>query len=291
MKKSFLCLIAVFLILGGLTAVAGAAVSAQVDNGGMNFGHGDMLTISNGVGNNGAQVAADFYLALILPDTTPIFFEFSGSGLAASAATYDPSTWKKLLSNVSLPSGLNTGLMPILYYVLGGAEPFGTYQTVFVVTKAGTLDVLDYTIAPFFVGSHSVSGILGSYSGMWSDQKFSSGTVNFLIADSQPGFLTIKTTLGGSVFGNSVALDPFTVSADLRSPSAIILSGGSGSFGTVTGTIGPDGSFQATVSSIPGGLIRSVDSSGTIRNGLLNLGYTINFIIYGHANGTLNATR
>jgi hypothetical protein len=291
MKKSFLCLIAVFLILVGLTTIAGAAVSAQVDNGGMNFGPGDTLKISIGVGNSGGTTAVDAYLALILPDTTPIFFEFSGVGLTVSAATYDPATWKKLLSNISLPSGLNTGLIPIFNYGLTGAEPSGTYQTAFLLTTAGTLDVVAVAIAPFFVGTHPVSGILGTYSGLWSNQTYStSGPISFVIADSQPGFLTMTTTLGGGVFGGT-APAPFAVTADLRTPGSIILSGGSGAFGTITGTLGSDGAFQATLSSIPLAGISSATASGTLLNGSFNVNYTINFLGGYPATGTVSAHR
>jgi hypothetical protein len=258
----------------------------------MNFGPGDMLKMRIGVENGDGAVAADAYLALILPDGTPIFFQFSGAGLTASAATYDPATWKKLLSNVSVPSLLNTGLIPILNYGLTGAEPSGTYETVLFFTGAGTLDVLAYAIAPFFVGSHPVSGILGSYSGTWSNLTFgSSGAINFVIADSQPGLLTMTTTLGGFVFGNPTAPAPFAVSADLRSPGAIILNGGSDSLGTITGTIGPDGSFHVSVSAIPGGIISSVVSSGIILNGSANFVYTVNFNGSGSATGTVSAQR
>ena len=290
MKKLFLSLLAILTILVGLTAPA-RAVSVQIDNGGMNFGPGDPLNIRAGIANSSGPETADAYLALILPDTTPIFFEFSATGLTASAATYDPATWRKFLSNITVPSPLNTGLIPILNYRVTGAEPSGTYQTVFLLTNAGTLDVLAVAVAPFFVGSHPVSVILGSYSGTWSNQTYgTSGPINFLIADSQPGFLTMETTLGGSVFGEP-APSPFAVSADLRAPGVITLSGGSGPFGTITGTIGPGGAFQATLSSVPGGIISSATASGTLLNGAFNVGYTINFYGGNPATGMVSAQR
>jgi hypothetical protein len=100
----------------------------------------------------------------------------------------------------------------------------------------------------------------------------------------------MTTTLGGNVFGGA-APAPFAVTADLRSPGAITLSGGSGAFGTITGTLGSDGAFQATLSSIPGGIISSATTSGTLLNGSFNVNYTINFFGDYPASGTVSARR
>jgi hypothetical protein len=100
----------------------------------------------------------------------------------------------------------------------------------------------------------------------------------------------MTTTLGGGVFGGT-APAPFAVTADLRTPGSIILSGGSGAFGTITGTLGSDGAFQATLSSIPLAGISSATASGTLLNGSFNVNYTINFLGGYPATGTVSAHR
>jgi len=270
--------------LRGLTVI--------LDDGGENFGPGDRLKLSVGVANPDSSVTVDAYLVLIFPDGSRVFFERGeGGSLIPAAATADPTTWKKLLSRVTLTTGLDTGSVPILDYTFTGSEPTGTYQWMLAFMNAGTLDVLTYKSEPFLVGTYALSKFVGKWVGSWTNQTFgSTGSAVFEVADSSPGVVTITIDLGGNVFGG---VDPpaFTVTAKLNSDGSITLGGGSSDFGTLKATAKVDGTLNGTIDSIPSTGIKSADFSGRLSDGLLNLNYTVNFTDTTKAVGILKATR
>lgn len=153
------------------------------------------------------------------------------------------------------------------------------------------MELLAYDIAPFFVGTHPVSGLLGTYTGTWINQTYSTtAAMSFVIADNQPGSLSMTQSIGGAAFGSQSPLPSFVVTADLRE-AGISLSGGNAGFGTVTGSLSDSGGVLGSITSIPGGSISSVDYTGTINNGALNINYTVNFSAGGKAVGTATAHR
>jgi hypothetical protein len=282
-------MVATFLML---CAVPVGALTIYLDDGGENFGPGDTLNLSIGVANPDAVVTVDAYLLLILPDQTWLFFQLDGSGnLIPLPGTTDPTTWTKLLSNVTLTAGLDTGAVPVLSYTFTGSEPTGMYQWILAFMNAGTLDLLGYEIEPFMVGTYPLANVIGTWSGSWTNQTFgSTGSANFEIVDSSPGVVTITVDLGGNVFGG---VDPpaFTVTATLDSEGNITITGESPVLGTLNIIFNTDGTFTGTVESIPAAGIDSTNFSGTVSNGVLTLNYTVNFSNNTQAVGILTATR
>lgn len=270
-----------FLLL--LSMPSWAATSLNIDNGGSNFGPADSLTLSVGAVNAGAPVAVDVYLLIELPDGALIFFKSDTNGITPYAATSDPSTWKKLYSNIALPSGLNTGLIPLFSYKFAGSEPSGTYRSLLALTTPGTLNVLTYKEAFFYVGKYRIKDLLGNYAGSWTNQTLGiTGNVSAQVADGSPGSLNITVNSSGTTF---------TVTADLTSNDGIKFSGGSSSFGTVNGTIAANRQINGVITSIPGNMIKPVNFTGAFSGGVLNLNGTVTFVNGSSYLGSVTATR
>lgn len=293
MKKKFFILTPFLLTFSLLfCAIPSGAITLSLDNSGYNFGPGGNLRLSAGISNSGNSVTADVYLAIFLPDGAPIFFVLdANNNLTAVAGTSDPSSFRKLLSGATFAKGINTGMINLFNYAFQGSEPAGTYQTIFALTQPGTLNAVSYIAKSFFFSSLPVSGIIGTYSGSWTNQTYNTkGPATFKITDSSAGVLSITVTLGGNVFGGS-APPPFTVQANLNSQGAT-LSGGTTTFGIVQSSISANGTIQGTITSIPSNTgISSAGFSGTISNAAININYTINFTSGQNATGTLTATR
>lgn len=289
-KKLFISITAIILFLFG--AVPSEPLTLSIDNGGYNFGTGDILNLSAGLSHSGSTVPADIYIAVLFPNGTPVFLQLDPAGhITGSAATADPATWKKFLSNVNITNGLNTGLVTLLNYTFTGSEPTGTFQAIFAATEPGTLNVLAYISKSFFVDHITISNIEGTYSGTWTNQTFGvSGPVTLQVTDTSAGVLTVTVTLGGNVFG-SAAPPPFSVAANLDSQGNLTISGGSSSFGTVQGSISANGNIQGTVTSIPSSSVSSMSLSGTYSNGTINLNYTVYFTSGSSATGIATATK
>lgn len=290
MTAKILALAAVFIVLlGGLSGAA----SVSLDNGGANFGTGDKWKLSAGVENSGAPVAVDAYLGLVVPDSqTIVFFQLGPGGLAASVGSLDTSTWKPLFAGVTLPQGLNTGLVHLLDVTIDGNIPAGIYTTAILITRAGTLNVIDWEAKSFLVGrfTQPVSSYLGTYQGSWVNTTFAgaTGPVNITVADTAPGSLTATITLGGNVFG-AAAPPAFTHTLTL-SPSGTITFDGQSPLGMVTGSANADGTVNVTISQVGHG-INTVVLTGTIVPGSIDLLYTVNFATGGTASGTFKAAR
>jgi hypothetical protein len=267
------------------------AATVSLDNGGNNFGPGSILNLSAGVANSGNAIATDVYLVITLPNGTLLFFQPSGSSIVPSVGTSDPATWKKLVANFLLPGTINTGLIPFFRYTFSGIEPAGTYTSIVALTTPGTLNILALKSVPFFVSPFPIASAVGTYTGTWTNQTFgSTGPVTFQVSDTSPGVLTMTVTLGGHVFGGA-APPPFTVTGTLNTQGIVTLSGGPASFGTVNGTIGPNGLFNFAITNIPGGFITSATFNGTDSGGVISLGYTVNFSSGPPATGTMIASR
>lgn len=295
-----LMIITLSVLCGSLSwAVSPKPPSVLLENGGKNFGPGDMLSLAIGVSaENSSPVTVDAYLALLVPKEqswVPVFFEPGPNGLIPLVARLeDNSTWKKLVSDITLQGTFHAGPLHVFTYQFTGDEQPVTYYSAFLLTHAGTFDPVDYRVEPFLVVPYPISGLLGTYTGTWTNHRFgSSGPISFSVSETVPGALSIAVTPGGSVFG-AEAPPLFTVAASLTRGD-IILSGGSASFGTVDGTItiGTDGmgKVQGTVRAIPGEAIESVSFSGTLSSGVLTLQYTVNFKDGSTATGDVTAQK
>jgi hypothetical protein len=289
MKARVLALAAVLVLL--LSGLAGAA-SVLLDNGGANFGTGDVWRLSAGVENSGSAVAVDAYLGLVLPDgQTIVFFQLTPGGLATSIGTVDTATWKPLFANITLPHALNTGLVNLLDIPISNSVPAGIYTSAIVLTSAGTLNVIDWKAKSFLVGrfTQPVASYLGTYNGTWNNTTFgSNGPAHITVADTAPGSLTATLTLEGNVLGLP-APAPFTHAITL-SPSGAITFDGSSPLGMVTGTANADGTANVTISQVGHG-IDTVVLTGAIVPGNIDLVYTVYFTLGGTASGTFKALR
>lgn len=148
MRRLPLILIAAVILFFQAASIHAATVS--ISNNHNSFGKGDTLTTTISVTHSGSPVTVDAYLALVLPDRTLIFFE-ENNGLVPHPGTTDPSSWTKLVSNVTLTDSFNTGPIPIFTYTVTGTEQPGIYQWIFGIAPAGTLNALDIKSASFFV--------------------------------------------------------------------------------------------------------------------------------------------
>jgi hypothetical protein len=262
-------------------AAPALAVSGLVSNGANNAGPGDPLHLAIGVTHAGAPVSADVYLILVIPGGTPVFFTVGPGGIGISP------TPAPFLSSVTLPDGLNTGLIPFLDHQLTGAEPTGLYQTVLVFTVPGTTTPINVTAQPFLVVTAPIGPLLGTYTGSWTNQTFgSTGPATITVTDTAAGVITISSLLGGNVFGQGPT--SFTV------PVSIHPGGGTvntmTSFGPLTSTASANGTFSGLLTFNPGGPIATMTFNGSVANGLVQLTYTIAFRAGGSADGILTAT-
>lgn len=271
-------------------SAAGNAVTGLLDDSGENFGPGDNQDLAVGVQHTGAATNADVYLALVLPDGTPIFVEVDGA-LRATPGTSDPSTWRVALSALNLPSGINTGLIPVLSYGFTGAEPVGRYKWILAFTEPNTLNVLDVKTAEFFVAPFPVRGLLGNWTGSWTNQTFgSTGSAVFSLTDKSPGVIGITVDLGGNVLG--VGNPPaFGFDAMLSAGSGAVVSGISTPLGTVNAQADASGNISGSIGNVSAPGIDSLSFSGSFAGCMLNLSYTVQFSSGPPANGTLSATR
>ena len=269
MKRVFLILIAVFLLTLKATTTH-AATTVNVNNNHNNYGAGDAIVTSIALANSGDPVTVDVYLALVLPDQTVVFFQYD-NGLVPQAATGDPSTWAKLVSNVTLPGGFETGSVPIFMYTASGAEQPGIYQWVFAVVPAGTLDVLDFKTASFFLSPRPVDTFLGVWNVTTSLPSLGgSGTATLEVLDSAPGILSLSAN------GYSAGVtSSFNATGVLTLQGGISLTMTGDVFGTLvqgSGFVDPSGNISGTINvTSVGPFIQAITNiSGTISGGVLN---------------------
>ena len=290
MRKSFLFwFLGAVLFLSSLTP--SLAVEGLLDGGGRNLGAGGMIDLSIGVRHTGSTVNVDIYLGLVAPNSALAFFSLGPGGLNLSFVGGDPTTWPSLLSNLTLGSGIDTGLLPIFKAPLSGNEPPGVYQWALFFTEAGTLNLMDLKLYPFLLVPFAVQDFIGTWAGVWNNTTFSSsGALDVVISEGDnPGELNITVDLGGNVLGG-VNPPPFTIMALVDAVEGLSLQGNAGVLGASNVSIAPDGSVEGVfqTNSVPG--ISSVEVSGNVSNGVLSGDYSVNFVAGAPAMGTLSAT-
>jgi hypothetical protein len=122
-----------------------------------------------------------------------------------------------------------------------------------------------------------VASYAGHYTGSWNDATFgTTGSMTWdITADPASRQVTIAVNVGGRFFGGNGAAPERIVLTHLAEGT---VSGNSVAFGTVSGTIKPDGSFTMTLTSIPGGSISKVEVTGTLAGGsTITMQYTVSF--------------
>jgi hypothetical protein len=267
--------VVIWLLISWPAAVHAATVS--ISNNHNNFGQGDNLTTTISVAHSGSPVAADFYLVLVLPDQTLVFFEYN-NGFVPHIATADPSTWVKAASNITLPDGFDSGEIPLFSYTMSGAEEPGTYQWIMAATLPGTLNIIDLKTAPFFVSPGPVEALIGKYNVSTELPSLGgSGTAILEVADGSPGMLTISANGNSSGYTAS-----FTGTARLSTGGGAALTMQADIFGTQvqgSGLLDSGGNISGTINVLSvGPFIQAItDVSGTFSNGVIRSTETIHY--------------
>jgi len=142
-----------------------------------------------------------------------------------------------------------------------------------VPTAAPSLSAVD--AYPF------LSGYQGTFNGSWNDTTFATtGSMTWIMsADSTARTVTIDVTVGGKFFGGPGAPGETILLSHLATGT---IHGTSRAFGSISGTITPDGKLTITLSQIPGGVIKQVDVTGTFSGGdTISIDYSVTFVAGG----------
>ena len=98
-----------------------------------------------------AALNMDLYVSLLFPDGETEAFVVIDNGVSyAELGNSDPASWIPTLTSVSLAPGDDSGLVPLLNYVMDGSEPVGTYTWRFRATLPGSKEVINYTEAAVY---------------------------------------------------------------------------------------------------------------------------------------------
>ncbi|MBI3329121.1 MAG: hypothetical protein HYZ81_20755 [Nitrospinae bacterium] len=142
----FLLLILFSLLCGPPCAwmarsTAEAAPSLSVTLNQPSFKAGETLRVGLMAQNPGSVVMADFYLGILLPDGVTVFFFTSLSPLDGVVSRLDasPQTFKALLTNISIPQGMDATLNDVFVYIFSGKEPLGTFHVFTALAAPGSL--------------------------------------------------------------------------------------------------------------------------------------------------------
>ncbi len=148
--------------------------------------------------------------------------------------------------------------------------------------------VLDPGVNPFLGGAvvtNAAEGIigppgfdrnlLGQWTGTWMNTTFgSSGSIDADATEVAANRINVMVDLGGFVFG-FVDPPPFTLDCLLNPDGTASCAVASQQLGQVDVMFNPDGSVTGSMTSIPVPGIGSMDFSGTIANGQLDMTYTV----------------
>ncbi|MFH0724935.1 MAG: hypothetical protein V2B19_01025 [Pseudomonadota bacterium] len=267
--KRFPLFFTVLCLLSSWSAAAYAA-TLTINNNHYNFGEGDNITTTVKLAHNGSPVSVDVYLVLVLPDQTMQFYSYD-NGLVSHTSTSDPATWVKLVSNLLLTDGFDSGQIILFNYTMTGQEAEGIYEWKMAVVGSGTLNIMDLKTSPFFVSTGPVGPLLGTYDvTTFIPSLGASGTATLVVSDSAPGELTISASSNSAGFTSS-----FTGTGQLDNLGGIRLTMQADIFGTQaqgSGYIDADGNISGNISvQRLGPFIKSInDISGTFSNGVIN---------------------
>ena len=261
----------IMLLIGVFQTVTTiSAATAGLNNNRNSFGKGDTIVTTIALAHSGNPVTVDAYLILVLPDQTPVFFEYN-NGLVPHVASSDPSTWIRLISNVPLTNGFDTGPLSIFEYTTTGSEQPGLYQWVFAIAPAGTLNLLDLKAVSFFVSPGQVGTLLGTWNVTTSIPTLgASGTSSVQIVDGSPGVISLSANGYSAGYTSS-----FSATGLLTLQGGISWTMTADIFGTQVqgnGFIDPNGNISGTINvTVVGPFIQAITNiSGTISGGIIN---------------------
>jgi hypothetical protein len=137
-----------------------------------------------------------------------------------------------------------------------------------------------------------LSGYQGTFKGTWNNKTFATtGAMTWIMsADETARTVTIDVTVGGNFFGGPGAPGEKIVLTHLATGT---IQGTSPAFGSISGTVTPDGTLTITLAQIPGGVIKQVDVTGKFTGGdSISIDYSVTFAAGGSkATGTVELTK
>jgi len=125
--------------------------------------------------------------------------------------------------------------------------------------------------------SATVADLAGIYEGAWTNLTFGSTGKAVIEIQVTPPTAAMRFDMDGFVFG-SFNPPPITMPGTIVGDTVQIDNQGIGFFGDIRGLIdAAAGTFTASITNVPGGFIQQISASGTIRNGRMDLQYTVVF--------------
>jgi len=145
MKKIFIMMFSVILFLG-MIGLAQANLTSSIQVSGTGFLYGDTATVSVSLNNNGLQdVPVNAYIARWTSDGAWTMYSLLQQGFVPFDPL-TPSTWKALVANFVLPTGVSIVNVPLLYENFIGGMPAGSYRYFFILTPGLSADPLNTII-------------------------------------------------------------------------------------------------------------------------------------------------
>jgi len=128
---------AVLVSARGTTVHADPVLTLSVNQ--TTFGPGDTLHVGLHEDSPGADVMADWYFGILLPDGVTLFFFTSLSPLngVLTRVDADPQSFPPLIPNMIIPSGVDVTREDIFVFTFSGNEPLGTYVLFTLLTVPG----------------------------------------------------------------------------------------------------------------------------------------------------------
>ena len=136
-----------------------------------------------------------------------------------------------------------------------------------------------------------MASLAGHLTGPWKNTTAgSSGTMTWDVTnDATRRTVTIIITLTGNVLGAAAPAEEHIRLTHLATGQ---VSGPSVAFGTVDGTIAPDGRIHMTMTKLPQSSIASVDVTGTVTRGTsVSFAYTVTMTNGSTSKGTVTLTK
>jgi hypothetical protein len=238
----------------------------------------------------------DTGLAIVNPGTAPInlrLVQVDQSGTVVQ--TVDPPSLNPLPPNgqVSLFTGgfgftnianLSSGSIQILNK---GAGQFGALALLIKNGAFATTGIIDGVS-----GKLSPELLQGTFNGAWNNTTFATTGGATLVQGVVTSSQTVLTqlTLTGNVFGGS-APAPIVFVGTYNSTNGFTSSTNSLFFGSMTMTVGLDGTWKVTANSVPSTIVNSFSITGTARTDGFFGSYTVGLTAGGSATGTILMNR
>jgi len=120
------------------------------------FSAGQTLTAGVGLTNPGVPVAVDFYVGIVLPDGSVVFFT-SVAGATAVGDVNDFTSFVPIATDASMAAASSVRVSDLVEYHWMGSEQRGTYTLFVLAVRAGALqdgildsdEIVAFATAPF----------------------------------------------------------------------------------------------------------------------------------------------